>query len=309
MNLKPIYQLDLYGLNHYLLEFIKLYENKKLPNKILLSGDKGLGKSTLAYHLINFVLSRDEEFKYDLKKFNINKENKSFKLINNRASPNFILLDTIKEKKNIDVDQIRDLISNLNKSSFNNKEKFVMIDNIENLNINAVNALLKILEEPPLNTYFILINNDRFILPTLKSRCINYKFFLNFKDVISVTNKLLGQDIYGLLNDDLLNRYSTPGKLYKLIKFFEMNNYDLKDYELKDFLKLIIKENLYKKEKLIKDISFEYIEFFFRKNIHSIKSITFDIYSHFLKRINETKKFNLDEESLFIEFEYKILNG
>ena len=59
--------ISLYGLNHYLLEFIKLYENKKLPNKILLSGDKGLGKSTLAYHLSNFVLSRDEEFKYDLK--------------------------------------------------------------------------------------------------------------------------------------------------------------------------------------------------------------------------------------------------
>ena len=41
----------------------------------------------------------------------------------------------------------------------------------------------------------------------------------------------------------------------------------------------------------------------------SVKSKTFDIYSYFIKRINDTKKFNLDEESLFVEFEYKVLNG
>jgi len=309
MNLKPINQNNLYGLNNYLLEFIRLYQNKKLPNKILLSGEKGLGKSTLAYHLINYVLSKDDEVKYDLKKFKINPENISYKLTINGTNPNFTLIDTLSEKKSIEINQIRDLISNLNKSSFNNKERFIIIDNIENLNLNAVNALLKILEEPPLNTYFILINNDRFILPTLKSRCINYKFFLNYENVINVTNKLLGKEIHNYINNDLLNHYSTPGKLYKLINFFETNNFNLKDYKLKEFLKLIIKENLYKKNKLIKDISFEYLELFFRKNLTSIKTKSFDLYSYFIKRINDTKKFNLDEESLFIEFEYKILNG
>ena len=46
---------------------------------------------------------------------------------------------------------------------------------------------------------------------------------------------------------DLLNYYCTPGKLYKLITFFVSNNYSLKDYKLEDLLRLIIKENLYKK--------------------------------------------------------------
>ena len=41
----------------------------------------------------------------------------------------------------------------------------------------------------------------------------------------------------------------------------------------------------------------------------SVKSKTFDFYNYFIKRINDTKKFNLDEESLFAEFEYKVLNG
>ena len=55
----PEKQTNLYGLNNYLDEFIRLYNDNKLPNKILLSGFKGIGKSTLAYHLINYILSKD----------------------------------------------------------------------------------------------------------------------------------------------------------------------------------------------------------------------------------------------------------
>ena len=309
MNLQPIYQTKLYGLNNFFLDFIRLYQNKNLPNKILLSGDKGLGKSTLAYHLINYALSKDEEFNYDVKNFEINRENKSYKLTINGSNPNINVIDTLFEKRNIDIAQIRDLISKLNKSSFDNDDRFIIVDNIEHLNVNSINALLKVLEEPPPQTFFILINNDRFIMPTLKSRCINYKIFLNHDNVINITNKLLGDDVFNRINQDLLNYYSTPGKIYRLINFFESNNYDLKKYNLKDFLKLIIKDSLYKKNVVVKNIVFEYVELFLRKNISNIKINPFDAYNYFVKKINDTKKFNLDEESLFMEFEYKILNG
>ncbi len=309
MNLKPINQRHLYGLNNYLTEFVKLYKNHILPNKILLSGDKGLGKCTLAYHLINFIQSHDENFSYDLKKFEIHKDNKSFKLTINGSNPNLTLIDTLSDKTSINIDQIRDLISNLNKSSFNNKERFVIIDNLENLNINSINALLKVLEEPPPKTFFILINNDRFILPTLKSRCINFKIFLSYKNILSITNKLLNGDIYSYLNRDLINYYLTPGYLYKFISFFESNNYNLIDYDAGKLLRLIIRDNLYKKDILIKNLAFEYFEFFIRKKISTTQFNGFNLYSYFLKRINDTKKFNLDVESLFIELEYKVLNG
>ena len=154
-----------------------------------------------------------------------------------------------------------------------------------------------------------MINNDRFILPTLKSRCINFKISLDHKTSISVINKILDDDIMKFINKDLINYYLTPGQIYHLIEFFKLQKHDLKDYDLKSFLKLVIKDNLYKKNALIKDIIFEYFEFYFRTKVKLAKSRTFEYYDYFLKRINDTKKFNLDEESLFMEFEYKILNG
>ena len=106
-NLTPTNQTKLFGLEKFINELIRLYEDDNLPNKILLSGQKGQGKSTLAYHFINYVLSKNEKFAYDLKSFEINRENQSFKTILNKSNINFLLLDINDEKKNIDINQIR----------------------------------------------------------------------------------------------------------------------------------------------------------------------------------------------------------
>ena len=110
MNLKPENQLSLFGHHDIFLNFINLYKNNKLPNKILLSGEKGIGKSTLAYHIINQILSSDEDLSYDSENFRINSDNRSFKLVTNKSNPNFISIDVDEEKKNIDINQIRNLI-------------------------------------------------------------------------------------------------------------------------------------------------------------------------------------------------------
>ena len=58
--------LSLLGYEDYFYSFTKLYEKKEMPNCILLSGSKGLGKSTFAYHFINYLLSKDEKKKYSV---------------------------------------------------------------------------------------------------------------------------------------------------------------------------------------------------------------------------------------------------
>jgi len=308
MNLNPSYQLSLYGHHSEFCNFIDLYKNKKLPNKILLSGQKGIGKSTLAYHIINCILSFDEDHSYDEKNFRIDPENKSFKLILNKSNPNFISIDIDEDKKSIDINQIRNLILTLNKSSFNTKPRLVLIDNIELLNINSVNALLKILEEPNDNIYFILINNHKKILPTLRSRCLNYNIHLKSDEAFSISNNILDKNIKDLIHKDMINFYSTPGSILNLLDYAKTNDVDLKQIKLKDFIKKIINEKKYKKDQFIKDLLYSLIELYFRKNV-LLKNINLlKMQNYFLKKIYNTKIFNLDDEALLMEFDDKVLN-
>ena len=307
--IKPINQTNLFGLDYFFLELADLYKNNKLPNKILLSGQKGLGKSTLAYHFINYVLSKNEDFEYNINNFEINYENQSFKTVINKSNPNLILIDINEEKKTIDINQVRELIVNLNKSSFNKKPRFVLIDNIELLNINSINALLKIVEEPTNNVIFILINNNKRILPTLLSRCINFKISLSNKQSLAITEKLLDCKLEDKVNKDLITYYFTPGNIFNLVEFAHINKYELSHINLKEFLKIIIKNNHYRKNDLFKYLIFDFVEFYFNKVSFSININISKKYSYFLKRISDTKRFNLDEESLFIEIENRLLNG
>ena len=266
-DLTPINQTKLFGLNKYINELISLNNSKILPNKILLSGPKGQGKSTLAYHFINYSLSKNEEFNYNTNTFEINPKNRSFKTIINKSNPNFILIDINLDKKFIEIDQIRDLIINLNKSTFNNKSRFVLIDNIEYLNTNSINALLKIL------------------------------------------NELLNRNLYDIINPELINYYVTPGIIFNLANFAIINKLNLKNVSLEDFLKNMIKDQYYKKDDFIKNIIFDFIEFYFRKINLPFSDHLYEKYSYFIKKISNTKKFNLDQESLFAEFNNEILNG
>ena len=309
MKLIPSTQINLFEHKEIFNQLHKLYKKDNLPNKILLSGEKGIGKSTLAYHLINFVLSENEEHPYDYENNKINPNNKSYKHMLNKSNPNFYLIDVLEEKKNIDINQIRELIINLNKSSFNNKKRFVLIDNIELLNLNSINALLKILEEPNEKINFILINNNKRVPPTLKSRCLNFKVFLTNDQSIKIVNQLLNDDINTIINNKLFDYYVTPGKLFKLIKLSEEYDLDLVNFDLNTTLNTIIKDKIYKKDKSIIEIIYSFIELYFRNNISSENINLLKSYHYFLKKINNTKIYNLDEEPLLMEFEDKILNG
>ena len=312
MNLKPSENTQLYGMIDYFKEITTLYNKKKMPTKILLSGKKGLGKSTLAYHIINYILSNTEDFNYDSSNLVINKENRSFKLLQNNSHPNFYLIDLLTDKKVIDISQIRKMITYTNKSTFNNMDRFILIDNIESLNKNSVNALLKVIEEPNENIFFILINNnEKYILPTLKSRCLTFKINFTFDQSIYILNEIFNENIFDLINPDLINYYSTPGEIINLINFSKDKNINLSDYTLFNFLILLIDNEYYKKNKLVKNLLVNFIELFFLKEykLSKTKVSLLNFYHSFINKINDSEKFNLDEESLFLEFKSKLLNG
>ena len=303
---EPINQTKLFGLSNYFNELKYLFDNNKLPNKILLSGQKGSGKFTLSLHLINYILSKNEDYAYDVQNLQINDKNRSFKLVKNNTSPNFYLIDIKKEKKNIEVDQIRELISFCNKSSFNNKPRFVLIDNHELMNLNSNNALLKTLEEPNDNIFFIIINNSSKILQTIKSRCLYFKITLSQQESINIFNKIIDKDIYSLINNDLISHYFTPGDLLNLYNFSLEKKIDLSNMNLKDFLLKIIDNQYYKKDILSINLIFAFLQMYFIKKINNLDN--YSVYTKFVNSIDDIKRFNLDIESLFIRLRHQIIN-
>ena len=228
----------------------------------------------------------------------------------NNSHPNFFLIDLLSEKKSINVEQVREMINYTNKSAFNNKEKFILIDNVENLNKSSVNALLKIIEEPNESIFFILINNnEKNILPTLKSRCLTFKISLTFNESLNISKLILKKNIHEFVNYDLVSYYNSPGEIISLYNFAQKKAINLKDHTISSFINLIIENNYYKKNKPVKVLLVNLIELFFLKKymITNTKTSLINFYYIFIKKIYNTEKFNLDEESLFLEFKSKLL--
>ena len=165
---------NLIGFDDNLTTIKNNFINKSLPNSLIFYGNKGIGKKTFSYSLINNL-------------FNYLNNNESIynhtNLIYNNSHPNLRILKnefdekTKKIKNYITIDQIREIELFLNQSSINNLPKFIIIDSADDLNTFSANALLKKLEEPKVNTYFFLITHQiSSLLPTIRSRCIKFKF-------------------------------------------------------------------------------------------------------------------------------------
>ena len=192
--------LKLYGYKQYFDELSNIYLNKKLPNKIIFSGRKGIGKCYFVNHFINFILSINEEYSYDSNNNLINQNNKSFNLVKNNSHPNFYKIKKEDGKKNIDISQIRNLYDFVNRSSFNNKLKIVLIEDIENLSINSSNALLKLIEEPNKNVQYFLIHD---ISKSRLKFITSENFLLKYLDAFNKFSFF--ESLYLLLNNISIN--------------------------------------------------------------------------------------------------------
>ena len=157
---------------------------------------------------------------------------------------------------------------------------------------------------------FLIHNSKEIILDTLKSRCIKYNLFLNYDEREKIISSLLKNDFYKNLNDDFKNYYNSPGDIIKLYNFF-YNNEINEQITIDELLNLIVKKFLYKKDVYLKaNLSF-FIELYFKKKINYLnqKDKAYYFYKYFLLKISDCNKYNLDLESVLIEFKGKILNG
>ena len=306
--LPPKNQLQLFGYEDYFGSFIKLFNKNKLPNTILLSGLKGSGKATFAYHFINYILSYGEQNKYSVSNFTINPDNRSYINLCNNTHPNFFYLENNVQDENIKIENVRNILGYLNKSTYYSNIKIVMIDNAEYLNISSSNALLKILEEPNNNTFFFIIHNnaDR-ILDTIKSRCIQFKFFFTLNEKKNILKKIIGQYENNLNLEKIDDNFylNTPGNILIYLKILSESNVDYTKDKLSFIFFLIDKYKKKKDSQLLNYISF-LIELFYNElSLKNNEKLNIYFYNKFkiLKQINYMKKFNLDKNNFFISLQ------
>ena len=275
----------------------------------MLTGSKGSGKSTFAYHFINFLLSSNEKDKYSIKDYLINESNLSYKLLDTNLHPNFFLIGNNLLEKDIKIEQVRNLLKFLNKSTYTRNLKIVMIDNAENLNLNSSNALLKAIEEPQDSTFFFIIHNSTSkILDTVKSRCTEFKFsFTTSKKkniFVNIIKQYRKEFKINEINEIVENYYfDTPGNLVKYLLALDKANISISENTLKCIYHFIEK---YKNEKNPETLSFLtlFIEKFYNElylnNNKNLNSYFFNL-SRILKYIDEMRKFSLDEKNIFIQ--------
>ena len=148
--------------------FIKARSQNHLPHAILLSGEEGIGKLSLAKRMAKSLLCMNN---ITNPKDACN-ECQSCKTYESGANPDFTQISLLEDKQQIGVDQIRALSNFLNFSRSFNTTRVVILNPVERMNLNAANSILKSLEEPTTHTVLILVTAKiSQLLPTIKSRC------------------------------------------------------------------------------------------------------------------------------------------
>ena len=306
--LDPLNSTKLISMDKHFNEMVDLFNLKKFPKVLLLNGKKGVGKFTLVFHFLNYIFSQNEKNSYNLKTKTINIESIFYNQLLNETNQDVLFIKA-EENKNIKIEEIRNLKTLLSSSSLSKNPRFIIIDEVEFINENSLNALLKPLEEPSINNFFILINNKKAeILKTVSSRCIKKNIFLSNNDTGNIINLLLeNNDIEDLLVDK--NNLS-PGLFLRFNSIYLKYKISKNEYILEKIKKLLAayKKN---KSKILISLCLFLIDQYFLKLIQTNKKkldFLLSVKSDINKNLNDFIYYNLNINSVLNSIEVKLNN-
>lgn len=172
--------------------FRRAIHAQRVPHAWLVTGQRGIGKATLAYRVIRHLFANDLDEEpattglfgelpaapqQDTPGLEIAPEHRVFQQVASGSFPDLRVLERKADregrlKREIPVEDVRQLTSFLHMTATNGSWRAGIIDPVDELTQQAANALLKILEEPPEKTLLVLVShNPGRLLPTIRSRC------------------------------------------------------------------------------------------------------------------------------------------
>src|ERR1700722_8141263 len=159
---------------------LNAYRSGRIPHAWLIGGAQGIGKATLAYRMARFVLAHRHPRGADVERAETLWVDPQHPVARQVAAGSHGGLLTLERSLNdkgvlrtvITVDETRETISFFGSTAAVDGWRVCIVDTVDELNPNAANALLKILEEPPRQSLFLLVSHaPARVLPTILSRC------------------------------------------------------------------------------------------------------------------------------------------
>src|SRR5579864_7256049 len=198
----PRENLELFGHHEAEAALLNAYRSGRIAHAWLIGGAQGIGKATLAYRMARFVLTHRNPLAADVQRattLEVDAHDPVARQIAAGAHGGLLTLERSLNDKGvlrtvITVDETRETITFFGSTAAVEGWRVCIVDTVDELNPNAANALLKILEEPPQQSLFLLVSHaPARVLPTILSRCRKLSLRpLSEADVISAAAQAAG---------------------------------------------------------------------------------------------------------------------
>ncbi len=162
-------------------ELLDAYRSERLHHAWILGGPKGIGKATLAFRFAQFVIANPDRFGSDVaaaKDLSVSETHPVVRQVRAGGHPNILHLRRPWDEKgkrfkaDLPVDEVRRTVSFFGTTASAKAWRICIVDAADDMNASSANALLKILEEPPVQCLFLVLSHaPGRLLPTIRSRC------------------------------------------------------------------------------------------------------------------------------------------
>ena len=171
---------DLFGHSEAEAALLSAYRSGRIPHAWLIGGAQGIGKATLAFRMARFVLANRHPLAPQVQRAQdlaVDPSDPVARQVASAAHGGLLVLERGLNDRGvmrtvITVDETRETITFFGSTAAVEGWRVCIVDTVDELNPNAANALLKILEEPPQQSLFLLASHaPSRVLPTILSRC------------------------------------------------------------------------------------------------------------------------------------------